>query len=169
MAEQNKITLKQANAAISNGDYEGFLSYCSEDTQWIFVGEQVLNGKEAVRRYMTEAYLDPPKFEAEQFIAEGDYVTAVGKISMKGKDGKMRSYSYCDVWQFRDGKMHQLKAFVIAAEQKGVHGEGKEKSVIGSGFTYDEAKHASDESEPINQVDDEDVVELPDLGKPNRP
>jgi ketosteroid isomerase-like protein len=32
---------------------------------------------------------------------------------MKDEDGKMVDYSYCDVWRFRDGKMAELKAFVI--------------------------------------------------------
>jgi uncharacterized protein len=27
-------------------------------------------------------------------------------------------YSYCDVWRFRDGKMVELKAFVIKTEIK---------------------------------------------------
>lgn len=52
MTEQNKQTLELANAAVTSGDYEGFLSYCTEDTIWTFVGEQTLQGKEAVRDYM---------------------------------------------------------------------------------------------------------------------
>ena len=113
MSPTNKIILEKANAAVTNGDNEGFLKYCTDDTRWTFVGEQTLAGKEAVRKYMTTAYAEPPKFEVENLIAEGEFVTAVGKISMKNKDGKLINYSYCDVWLFRDGKMAGLKAFVI--------------------------------------------------------
>jgi ketosteroid isomerase-like protein len=49
----------------------------------------------------------------ENLIAEGDFVTAVGKISMKDATGKMIHYDYCDVWRFQDGEMAELKAFVI--------------------------------------------------------
>ena len=114
----NKAILEKANAAITRGDNEGFLSFCTEDTEWTFVGDKVLRGKEAVRQYMAAAYLEPPKFIVESLIAEGEFVTAVGKISMKGEDGKMVDYSYCDVWRFHDGKLAELKAFVIEIESR---------------------------------------------------
>jgi ketosteroid isomerase-like protein len=108
-----KAILEEANAAITEGDNEKFLSFCTEDTEWTFVGDKTLQGKDAVRQYMEKAYLEPPKFIVENLIAEGDFLTALGKISMKDEDGKMVDYSYCDVWRFRDGKMAELKAFVI--------------------------------------------------------
>lgn len=111
--ENNKATLEKANAAITQGDHEGFLSHCTEETVWIFVGDRTLKGKEAVREWMATAYAEPPKFRVETFIAEGDYVTAIGKISLKDDDGKTALYDYCDVWRFRNGLMDELKAFVI--------------------------------------------------------
>jgi ketosteroid isomerase-like protein len=113
MAEQNKIILEQANAMITKGDYEGFLSFCTENTEWTLVGDQVLRGKEAVRQYMATTYVEPPKFMVENLIAEGDFVTAVGRISLIDKDGKVTDYNYCDVWRLQDGKLAELKAFVI--------------------------------------------------------
>ncbi len=62
---------------------------------------------------MATAYVEPPKFMVENLIGEGDFVTAIGKISMLDDDGKMADFLYCDVWRFRDGKMDELKAFVI--------------------------------------------------------
>lgn len=109
----NKKVLTDANEAVSRGDNEGFLAYCTEDTKWTFVGDRILNGKEAVRAYMTETYMEPPQFEVEQMIAEADFVTAIGKISLKDTDGKNVRYSYCDVWKLRDSKLFELTAFVI--------------------------------------------------------
>jgi ketosteroid isomerase-like protein len=109
----NKEILKKANLAIIEGKYEDFLDFCTEDTEWIFVGQETLTGKESVRQYMAEAYKEPPKFIVENLISEGKYLTAVGKISMKNKDGKVMDYSYCDVWEFDNGKMAKLRAFVI--------------------------------------------------------
>lgn len=113
MKADNKATLERANSAISAGDNEEFLSFCTDDTEWTFVGETSLQGKEAVRQYMVKAYVEPPKFMVENLIAEGEFVTAIGKISLKNEDGKIVHYSYCDVWRFREGKMADLKAFVI--------------------------------------------------------
>ncbi len=117
MAEEtNKSILLKGNAAVSEGNYEGFLSLCTEDTIWTFVGEQTLKGKEAVRQWMLKTYIEPPKLTVAHLIAEGDFLTAVGNVSMKDKDGKVNHYSYCDVWRFLDGKMVELSAFVIKTE-----------------------------------------------------
>jgi len=113
MELNNKLILERANDAVSRGDNEGFLFFCSEDTVWTFVGDKTLIGKDAVRQYITKAYVEPPKFIVENLIAEGDFVTATGTISLKNEEGNMIDYSYCDVWRFRDGKMSELRAFVI--------------------------------------------------------
>ncbi len=95
--ENNKAILEKANAAVTNGDNEGFLQFCTDDTLWNFVGDKILKGKEAVRQYMAKAYVEPPKFIVENLIAEGNFVTAVGKINIKDENGKIIDYSYCDV------------------------------------------------------------------------
>ena len=109
----NKEVLLKANEAVTNGDNEGFLAFCTDDVVWTFIGDQTLQGKEAVRQYMAATYLEPPKFLVENLIADGDFVAATGKISMRDDEGKTIDYSYCDVWRFRDGKMAELQAFVI--------------------------------------------------------
>lgn len=112
----NKEILEKANAAITLGDNEGFLSLCTDDTKWNFLGDKILEGKQAVREWMATAYQQPPDFMVENLVAEGDFVVATGKIKTKDKEGKTSLSSYCDVWSFRDGKMAELKAFVIEAD-----------------------------------------------------
>lgn len=51
-------------------------------------------------------------------IAEGDFVTALGNITMKDAAGKAAHYSYCDVWRFRGSKIVELRAFVIKTKVK---------------------------------------------------
>jgi len=116
MSENNKATLVKANAAIAQGDYEGFLSFCTDDTEWTYVGEKTFRGKDAVRQYLKVSSEMPPEFTVTHLIAEGDFVTALGAITMKDESGKMIHHSYCDVWRFREGKMVELRAFVIKTE-----------------------------------------------------
>jgi ketosteroid isomerase-like protein len=113
MSESNKRILEKANDAITQGDYEGFLSFCSNDTEWEFVGDKTLRGKEAVRQWMAVTYKEPPKFRVRNLIEDGDFVVAIGNITMKEENGRDADYSYCDVWKFHDGKMAQLRAFVV--------------------------------------------------------
>jgi uncharacterized protein len=118
MSEKNKAILEKGNAAIAEGDNEGFLSSCADDTEWTFVGDQTLKGKEAVRQYMAMTYIEPPKFTVTNLIAEGDFVTALGDITLKDADGRAVHHSYCDVWRFRGNKIVELRAFVIKTEVK---------------------------------------------------
>lgn len=113
MKLSNKEILQQANAAVTRGDHEGFLACCTDDTEWTFVGDTILQGKDAVREYLKVAYATPPQFMVEQLIEEGEFVTAVGKIRLAEPDGTMTDYEYCDVWRLRDGRLHALKAYVI--------------------------------------------------------
>ena len=119
MTVTHKAILEKANAAIVQGDYEGFLAFCTEDTQWTFVGDRTLNGKEAVRQWMATAYTEPPRFEVHHLIAEDDFVTAVGQITMRDDAGKDTRHAYCDVWRFREGRMAGLHAFVIEGSLQG--------------------------------------------------
>lgn len=113
MSSINKAILKKANDAVSEGDYEKFLSCCADDSVWTFVGDQTIKGKAAIRKYLNDAYLEPPRFDTADVFAEGELLTAIGKISLKQADGSWAEYQYCDVWRFRDGKMFELRAFVI--------------------------------------------------------
>ena len=112
MPSDNKSILTEANAHVSRGDYEAFLACCTDDTHWTFVGDRVLVGKDAVRRYMAEAYEQPPVFTTTDLLAEGDFVTAIGEITLI-EQGRPTRYAYCDVWKLRDGKLAELRAFVI--------------------------------------------------------
>ncbi|MCC5652606.1 nuclear transport factor 2 family protein [Nostoc sp. XA013] len=118
MSDKNKAILEEANAAIAQGNYEGFLSFCTDDTEWTFVGDRTLKGKAAVRQWMATEYVEPPLNIVANLIAEGDFVTALGDLTIKDEDGKAADYSYCDIWRFRGDKMVELKAFVIPAEVK---------------------------------------------------
>ncbi len=113
MPMTSKEILAQANAAIAQGDFEGFLQFCTDDTTWTFVGDRTLSGKEAVRAWMKAAYHEPPSFKVHQMIAEGDHLTAIGEISLKDGSGTATRHMYCDVWRFEGGRMAELQAFVV--------------------------------------------------------
>lgn len=113
MAETHKAILQKANDAIAEGDFEGFLRFCTEDTKWTFVGDRKIKGKEAVRQWMASTYKEPPRFTVHRMIAEGDFVAVLGEITLKDEEGKAAHHTYCDVWRFRDGRMAELQALVI--------------------------------------------------------
>ena len=110
---KNATILHKANEFVRKGNYESFLVYCTQDTKWVFVGERILEGRDKVREYMKEFYLEPPVFTVEKTIEDGSYVTVTGEITLKAANGTYNHYDYCDVWRFENGKIAELKAFVI--------------------------------------------------------
>ena len=118
MPATNKEIVENVNASFAEGSVEGFLSNCADDVVWTIVGEKTVKGNNAIREWMASMEMEPPKFTVNNIIAEGDFVTAYGDMTMKEKDGKTVPYSYCDIYQFRDGKIVELTSFVTKTEPK---------------------------------------------------
>jgi len=113
MSEANKSVLMAANAAIAAGDIEGFLVHCTEDILWVTVGEQPIHGKPALRTWMQTAYAEPPEFSVERLVAGDDWVVALGSIQVREADGHKAVHAYSDAWRCQDGKLAELRAFVV--------------------------------------------------------
>ena len=75
----------------------------------------MLEGKDEVRRYMAEAYATPPDFEMTDMIESGEHLTAIGEITLTEGDVSTR-FAACDVWRLSDGKLSELRAFVVELE-----------------------------------------------------
>ncbi|RYZ31108.1 MAG: nuclear transport factor 2 family protein, partial [Sphingobacteriales bacterium] len=71
----NREILEKANQAFSEGNYEEFLTYCTEDTIWTYQGDRTLRGKNEVRDYLATAY-EESTFKIETYIEEGEYLVA---------------------------------------------------------------------------------------------
>src|SRR5262245_66640416 len=97
----NKAIVEKVNAAFAQNNLDGFLTHCADDVVFTMVGDTSLKGKEAIRKWMASMPAEPPKFTVQNVIAEGDYATAIGDMTMKEKDGATVRYSYCDVYRFR--------------------------------------------------------------------
>jgi len=113
MSEQNKLTLLNGNAEIARENYEGFLDLCTEDTTWEFVGDVTLRGKKEVRKWMQENYKEPPTVTVDHLLPSGNFLTAIGTVTMKNTSGRPVDYHYSDTWEFRGELMHKVTAFVI--------------------------------------------------------
>ena len=93
MSSKNKETVEKINAAFTQGSVEGFLSYCTDDVVWTMVGEKPFKGKDAIRKWMASMGTETPAFTVNNIVAEGDFVTCYGDMTMKEKDGKRVPYS----------------------------------------------------------------------------
>jgi|SRR5690606_17224595 len=100
-----------ANKALAEGSYDEFITYCTEDIKWENIGNSTIHGKIELLKYISSAY-DGVVFTTEKYIKEKDVVVELGQIVFE-KNGESKKSSYCDIWNFKDGLIHQVTSFVI--------------------------------------------------------
>lgn len=114
MSKNRKEIVEKINDAFTAGDTEGFLSHCSDDLMWTMVGDRTVKGKDAVRKFMAEMEgFEPPKFTVDSLMELGNTVVCYGDMSMKGEDGNVGKYSYCDIYDFTGDEVTGLRSFVV--------------------------------------------------------
>ena len=124
MSAKNKEIVDKLSASLAEGGVEEFLAHCAEDVIWTMVGDKTTKGKSAIREWMASMDQEPPQVTVANIIAEGDFVTAHGHMTLREKDGKNGPYAYCDIYRFRDGKIVELNSFVVTTAAKAQSASG---------------------------------------------
>jgi len=120
MPNTNTEIVKKVNAAFADNKPEVFLDVCADNANWQMVGEKSYKGKAAIQEFMNSMKeMEPPKFTVDNTFGDGDFVTSYGDMTMKDKSGKATPYSFCDIYQFRDGKIIDLRSFVVKHKIEG--------------------------------------------------
>jgi ketosteroid isomerase-like protein len=120
MPNTNKEIVEKLNTAFAENNPEVFLDACAEEATWQMVGDKSYKGKEAIKEFMDSMKdMEPPKFTVDNTFANGDFVTSYGEMTMKDENGKDNPYSFCDIYQFRGGKIVDLRSFVIKHKTEG--------------------------------------------------
>lgn len=113
MVANTKEIVDKVNAAFAVNNMEVFLSFCADDVEWAMVGDETKKGKESIRQWMGTMPPEAPKFDVNRVIAEGDFVVCYGDMTMKDEQKVDVPYSYCDLYRFRDGKIAELRSWVM--------------------------------------------------------
>ena len=114
----NKEIVNRVNEAFADNNMEGFLSFCTNEVVWTMVGDRTVKGKDAIRQWMKSMDSPAPQFSVAAVIGDGDFVAAYGDMTMKDKEGKTSPYSYCDIYRFEDGKIAELRSYVMKTDAK---------------------------------------------------
>ncbi len=115
MVTNTKNIIEKVNAAFAKNDTEGWLAFCADDVEWTMVGDANKKGKAAIREWMASMGADAgePRFTVQTTIADGDFVACYGDMTMKDESKTEVPYSYCDLYRFRDGKIAELRSWVV--------------------------------------------------------
>lgn len=122
MSSKNKEIVEKVNAAFAKGKSEEFLNFCAEDAEWQMVGDKSFKGKQSVREFLSSMEatgMEAPKFTVDAMVAEDDTVVCYGDMMMNEENGENAPYSYCDIYQFKTGKIIKLQSFIVKHKTEG--------------------------------------------------
>lgn len=122
-ASENKAAAQSAYQAFGAGDMEGAMSNMADDIELIVPGNSTISGryrgKEEVAGYFRTLASKSFKTEPEHFIAEGDHVVVLTRITADGQ-----SADQADVLTFRpDGKLAKFQPAGDTALQERIWGK----------------------------------------------
>ena len=120
MSQENKRIVEEINNAFTEGDTEGFLKHCADDAKWVMEGGATTTGVSAIREFMSQMEgHEPPKFTVNKLIGEGDSVICYGEMTMEVPAEQAGKYSYSDAYTFANGKVTELRSFVVKHKTEG--------------------------------------------------
>ncbi len=110
----NKEIIKKVNEGFAENDTEKILLYVADDVSWTMPGAFDHVGKDAFRKEISnENFEGAPMITIKTEIAEGDYVAVEGEVKCRKKDGGMLNASFFDVYRLENGKIKEMRSYVI--------------------------------------------------------
>lgn len=108
-----KEFIRDFNIAFAENKKEKILEFMADDIEWVFVGKQIMNGKEEVKKFL-ETMGDDKAEELilDTIVTHGDEAAADGVM----KFSKM-AVAFCDVYKFtghdKNAKIKNLTSYGI--------------------------------------------------------
>lgn len=121
----NLEIVKQGYADFLQGNIPAMLDLLSDDIEWTLPASAnvsfsgVFRGKDGVMNFFQHVGNDNEfsEFAVDTYIADGDYVVALGHLTATAKTtGKTSSNKWAHVWQLKDGKAIRHYEYADTAE-----------------------------------------------------
>ena len=121
----NLDIVKQGYADFMQRDIPAILNILSDDIEWVLPASAKVSfsgtfkGRDGVTNFFENVgnTNDISEFVVDNYIADGDYVVALGHLSATAKStGKTSSNKWAHVWQLKDGKVIRHYEYVDTAE-----------------------------------------------------
>jgi ketosteroid isomerase-like protein len=115
--ESTRELIEKINKIFIENDMEAFLGFLSEDVVWEMhsssSGHNTLNGKEQIANMDMGNMPEKMNFQYRNIVVEGNKATVDGTTSGTTPDGKPYHGNFCDIYNFKNGKITKLTSYVI--------------------------------------------------------
>ncbi len=109
----NKDTVEFYMESFRQSDHEKILSCLTDDVVWNIHGHTSLQGKEQFDAEIeNDAFEGKPEITLLRMIEEKDVVVAEGIVIAKPKNNDPVNLAFCDVFEFREGKIAKLTSYL---------------------------------------------------------
>ena len=116
MSQTDQELRRKIAEEFTKGNIECCLEYLADDIRWSIIGNAPLSGKKAVLEAVAMQDLESyPTITVKAIIAEGEYVVVESTGRATTKTGKPYNQSYCDVYRFKNGKIHEMTTYLDTA------------------------------------------------------
>jgi ketosteroid isomerase-like protein len=110
--------IREIAAAFNSRDVNRIMSYFTEDCTFLMasgpepVGRAV-RGKAAVHKVLADRFKVIPdmSWDHQYEYVCGDRAVSVWTVTGKSKDGTALNYQGCDLWEFKDGLVHNKDTY----------------------------------------------------------
>lgn len=113
MSTQKQIVEKYMDGFRST-DHQKILSCLTPDVVWVMPGFFSHKGMEQFDKEIENPNASGhPNITISRMTEEGNVVIAEGEVHAKMKDGSTLDAVFCDVFEFRDGKIAKLTTYLM--------------------------------------------------------
>lgn len=109
--------VKSLNKAFVTGDTDYIVENLAEDIQWNFVGEGVIEGKEAASNMLEPMRgVVAEEHTIENIIVQGNTAMIEGTMKTPSENDEEKVYAFCDVYTFdqsSDANIKKLSAYLL--------------------------------------------------------
>ena len=99
--------------SFAEGNHSKILSLLTEDVEWNILGHKSLKGKEAFDAEIeNENFEGKPEIKLIRMVEENEIVIAEGTVLAKPKNNPPVLLGFCDVFEFREGKISKLTSYL---------------------------------------------------------
>jgi ketosteroid isomerase-like protein len=110
--------INEIAAAFNSRDVDRIMEYFTDDcTFYMASGPEpqgrTVHGKMAVHKVLADRFKVIPdmKWTHEYEYVHGDRAVSVWRVTGKAKDGTSLDYQGCDLWEFKDGLVHNKDTY----------------------------------------------------------
>lgn len=110
----NKKTVEAYMAAFRVHDHAGMLGTLTEDVEWVLPGAFHKKGKAAFDAEIeNDGFEGKPDIRCRRMTEEGGVVVCEGEVKTKPKGKPELWLAFCDVFEFRAGKIAKLTSYLM--------------------------------------------------------